>query len=187
MTRTAPWQPALLVRQWADLLVSESQFNPILDLACGDGHNGLYLAFQGLHVVFYDRSEESLRLVRQAGHTAHLTLETRQIDLEVEGANPLPEERFSAVLVLRYLHRPLIPCIRKSLRDGGILIYETFTLDQRQFGKPNNPNFLLSPGELKQWFEDWDILHSFEGLIEDPLRAVAQIVCRKPMPGTRGS
>jgi tellurite methyltransferase len=184
MTRNAPWQPAPLLRQWADILASGPSPGPILDLACGDGHNGLYLASRGLHVVFCDRSEESLEQVRQAGRLARLTVETRQIDLEAEGVNPLPEKRFGAVLVFRYLHRPLIPCIRKSLCDGGNLIYETFTVEQRQFGRPNNPNFLLQPGELRRWFEDWDILHSFEGIMEDPLRAVAQIVCRKPMAGS---
>lgn len=181
MTLIANLQPAILVRQWADLLVSESFRGPVLDLACGDGHNGLYLACRGLHVVFYDRSEESLGLVRETGRQAHLQMETRQIDLEVEGGNPLPEERFGAVLVFHYLHRPLIPCIRKSLCEGGMLVYETFTVDQPRFGRPNNPDFLLNRGELKEWFQDWDILHYFEGVLGDPEHAVAQLISRKPV------
>jgi hypothetical protein len=94
--------------------------------------------------------------------------------------NPLPEDFYKGILVFRYLHRPLIPCINKALIKGGILIYETFTIEQPKFGKPHNPEFLLNPGELLEWFKDWEIIHHFEGIKEDPKRAVAQIVCRKP-------
>ena len=34
------------------------------------------------------------------------------------------------------------------LKDGGVLIYETFAVGNAEFGKPSNPNFLLNPGEL---------------------------------------
>ncbi len=37
---------------------------------------------------------------------------------------PLPGHAYGAILVFRYLHRPLIPCIKKALRNGGLLIYE---------------------------------------------------------------
>ena len=39
--------------------------------------------------------------------------------------------------------------------------------------------YLLQFGELKSWFEDWEIIHEFEGIADNPKRAVAQIVCRK--------
>ncbi len=46
---------------------------------------------------------------------------------------------------------------------------------------PHNPDFLLKPGELSGWFKDWQVIHYFEGLLENPQRAMAQIVCRKPL------
>ena len=82
-------------------------------------------------------------------------------------------------MIVTYLHRPLIPCIKKALKQGGLLIYETFTIEQPQFGKPHNPAFLLRPQELFEWFNQWEVLHYFEGIKEGPRRAVAQIVCRK--------
>jgi hypothetical protein len=66
------------------------------------------------------------------------------------------------------------------VRPQGFLIYETFTTAQPAFGKPNNPDYLLKPGELLSWFRGWQILHFFEGIQQDPQRAVAQLVCRKP-------
>jgi hypothetical protein len=69
--------------------------------------------------------------------------------------------------------------MKKALKKGGILIYETFTVEQPKFGKPHNPNFLLILGELGEWFEGWEIIHYFEGIKDNPKRSVAQIVCRK--------
>jgi hypothetical protein len=66
-----------------------------------------------------------------------------------------------------------------------LLIYETFTVEQRKFGKPRNPDFLLNPGELLKLFKDWEVIHFFEGIKENPRRAVAQLVCRKPAPGIK--
>ena len=56
-----------------------------------------------------------------------MNVEFWQVDLEREGINPLAGLTLSAVLVFRYLHRPLIPCIMKALKRGGIVMYETFT------------------------------------------------------------
>jgi len=53
-------------------------------------------------------------------------------------------------------------------------------VDQPQFGKPHNPEHLLKPGELMTWFGEWDIIHYFEGIKQNPPRAIAQMVCRKP-------
>jgi tellurite methyltransferase len=108
-----------------------------------------------------------------------VTIKFWQVDLERKGINPLPEELCGGILVFRYLHRPLIASMKKALKKGGILVYETFTVEQPKFGKPHNPDFLLKPGELHKWFEDWTIIHSFEGIKDNPKRAVAQIVCRK--------
>ena len=60
--------------------------------------------------------------------------------------------------MFKYLYRPIMKGIREGIKRGGILIYETFTADQARFGKPSNPDFLLQPGELREWFADWDIL-----------------------------
>jgi SAM-dependent methyltransferase len=168
----------LLVR-FSHLLRDGALEGPILDLACGSGENGLYLAGLGLPVVLADRSREALASARSAAEDRGLEAEFWEIDLE-SGGNPLQDDLYRAIMVFRYLHRPLIPHIRAALRPGGILIYETFTTEQPKYGKPHNPDFLLQPGELARWFRDWRIVHQYEGLLENPRRAVAQIVCRKP-------
>ncbi|MCU0579203.1 MAG: methyltransferase domain-containing protein [Desulfobacterota bacterium] len=183
MTTSSPWAASIpdpLLVTFAPLLLAEGLQGPVLDLACGDGHNGLYLAGLGVPVILADRSGEALDRARKAAAGKGLPVTFLEVDLET-GGNPLEVEGYRAILVFRYLHRPLVPCIRKGIRQGGFLIYETFTSRQTRYGRPRNPDFLLQPGELADWFKDWQLLHSFEGLLEEPLRAVAQIVCRKPV------
>ncbi len=177
--------PNPLLTKFGFLLQDDDLEGPVLDLAAGSGENGLFLAGLGLPVVLADKSSEALETARRSADSRGLEVGFWQVDLEA-GGDPLPEEHYRAVLVFRYLHRPLIPFIRKAIRRRGILIYETFTREQSQYGRPHNPDYLLQPGELAAWFDDWQIIHYFEGVLEDPRRATAQIVCRKPDLVDRG-
>ncbi|MBN1106731.1 MAG: pyridoxal-phosphate dependent enzyme, partial [Deltaproteobacteria bacterium] len=100
----------------------------------------------GAKVVLVDRSEQALRAARRLADRQGVAVRLWHVDLEEEGVNPLGEEEYAAIVVFRYLHRPLIPCIRKAVAGGGILVYETYTVEQPRFGKPHNPDFLLKPG-----------------------------------------
>lgn len=153
---------------------------PVLDLACGTGQNGLMLARQGIPVVFADRSATALEVVKQCLVEDALPGRIWQIDLEQPNTNPLAAQNFSAIIGFRYLHRPLFPAIKEAVIPGGLVVYETFTIENRHFGRPDNPNFLLQPGELKTIFQDWQTIFYFEGILHNPDRAVAQIVSRKP-------
>ncbi len=176
------FKPASLLADYWTLFQKAAQLGPIIDLACGQGRNGLFLAASGIPTVLIDRSSSRLAQARDLARQAGVVADIRQMDLEAAGANPLESLEAGGIMVFRYLHRPLIPAIRKSIRDGGLLMYETFTKDQRRFGKPRNPDHLLESQELKGWFQDWEILHYFEGIKEKPRQAVAQIVCRKTNP-----
>jgi tellurite methyltransferase len=171
--------PDPLLVEFSSLLDDENLEGPILDLACGAGENGLFVTGLNLPVILADRSPEALAVARRSAEDRGLKVQFWEVDLGT-GSNPLQEEYYRAVLVFHYLYRPLIPYARKAIRRGGILIYETFTSEQPKYGHPHNPDYLLQPGKLAGWFEDWQVIHYFEGLLEDPPRAVAQIVCRKP-------
>jgi len=152
----------------------------IIDLACGEGRNGLFLAKKGLPVIFADHSESALQSVRYALNLAMNEGEIWPVNFEQDSVNPLANKQFAVALVFRYLHRPLMPVLLESIAPSGLVIYETFTVDNKQFGRPNRSDFLLKPGELKSYFSQWQVLHYFEGVLTNPDRAVAQIVCRKP-------
>ncbi|MBT8073653.1 MAG: methyltransferase domain-containing protein [Xanthomonadales bacterium] len=181
MTRETEQKPANLLLDNLELLQQGMDTDvPVLDLACGNGRNGLELAARGIGVVFADHSAESLRFVEQQLAARNLSGRLWQVDLEEEATAPLAGARFSSILVFRYLHRPLFPALLHAVIPGGLIIYETFTTANRRFGRPNNPRFLLKPGELKAIFRNWETIHYFEGLKKNPDRAVAQIVTRKP-------
>jgi len=173
-------KPAQLLVEHLDLLLQKTLPGPVLDLACGNGDNGIFLAQKGCQVTCCDISPQSLGQAEKLAQAHNSRVEIWQVDLEMDGDNPLPRDRYGAILVFRYLHRPLLDCIKKALKNGGLLVYETFTVEQIKFGKPRNPDFLLHPGELLQRFGDWEVIHYFEGIRENPTRAVAEIVCRKP-------
>ncbi len=174
-------EPQSLLLDHLDLLTNQDRSLPVLDLACGTGRNGLMLAQQGIPVVFADRSTAALEVVKHRLEEADLPGRIWHVDLEQPGAKPLSGQCYNAILVFRYLHRPLFPALQDAVTPGGLIIYETFTIENRRFGRPHNPDFLFLPGELKTLFKGWQTIHDFEGIMQNPERAVAQIVTRKPL------
>jgi len=173
-------RPSSFLREHVHVFLEHPIPGPVLDLACGEGHNGLFLAAKGIPVVLLDRSEEALAVAQGLAEALDLDVECRAADLENTLPPPLPNDSFRGVIVFKYLHRPLFPYIRDAVKSGGLVVYETFTEEQRRFGRPRNPAHLLKPGELQSLFEGWDILHTFEGVLENPSRAMARIICTKP-------
>lgn len=157
----------------------------VLDLACGSGRNGLFLVSHNVPVIFADNNEAHLQSIRSALDSAEFSArngECWSIDFEAEveeGRNPLRGKTFDAVIVFNYLHRPLFPLIKEAIRPGGLIVYETFTVDQKKFGRPRNPDFLLRHEELRQAFAGWELIESFEGEVSHPKRAISRLIARK--------
>jgi len=161
----------------------------ILDLACGSGRNGLFCLKHKFPTTFADINEESLSDIKQV-ITNDKSLQDKSlasfwpIDFEQTGVKHLSENSYGAVLVFRYLHRPLMDQIKAAVVPHGLVIYETFTEQQSALGRPKNPDFLLKKGELASYFSGWEILHSFEGIKTSDTgnnqQALAQIIARKP-------
>lgn len=152
----------------------------ILDLACGNGRNGLVLSEQGHAVTFADRNEEKLAEIAQSERFDSEQCRLWLVDLEIADSEPLAGSSYDAILVFNYLHRPLLPAIKAAVVPTGLLMYETFTQAQRAFGRPSNPDFLLRPGELQALCADWQIVQHFEGELSAPARAVANVIARRP-------
>ena len=71
----------------------------------------------------------------------------------------------------------LLPVLRDSLDEGGVLIYETFMAGNERYGKPSNPDFLLRPGELLAAFGALTVAAFEQGTLEGPKNAVVQRIC----------
>lgn len=114
----------------------------VLDLACGRGRHSRYFAARGASVTAVDRDLEALASLADAPG-----VDARALDLE-RGPWPLAGERFDAIVVANYLHRPLFDPLLRTLAGDGVLLYETFAAGNEAFGRPSNPDFLLARDEL---------------------------------------
>ena len=170
---------ALLVRH-ITLLKALEISHGVLDLACGSGRNGRYLLSCGLPVVFADIDGEKLASLSAVEVSDPAMVTLWEVDFESKADDPLAGKTFDAIMVFNYLHRALIDRIKQAVRPGGLVFYETFTEQQRRFGRPRNSDFLLKPDELKAWFETWQIIHYEERERVNPPIHVASLVARKP-------
>jgi len=172
-----PFGPSSWLVLNADLLPPGAR---TLDLACGSGRHALLLAVAGFPVLAVDRDREKIEsLYEMAGRLA-IPLQAETLDLEAPGAD-LGTGLYDLILGFHYLHRPLFPAILSALAPGGLLLYETFTVEQARKGKPTNPEFLLRPGELALRVAPLEILREREGEFEGRwVSAVAAHVRRLP-------
>ena len=147
-----------------------------LDLAMGNGRNAVFLAQQGFDVQGVDISAESVKKALELAHDLGVGLKALVADLE-DGYR-IEKNAFDVIICFNYLYRPLIPQIKEGLCGGGMVVYETFIVDQAQFGKPKNPDHLLRHNELLDYFRDFRCLRYHEGIYEDQ-RALAGIIAEK--------
>jgi SAM-dependent methyltransferase len=154
--------PSAWIERWAPLI----RRGTVLDLACGSGRHANFFLGRKLKVVAVDREPQVISGARFL-----------RADLENGNPWPLPGEKFEAVVVTNYLHRPLFPRLIESLAPGGVLLYETFMLGNERFGKPSNPEFLLRPGELREAFAELTEKGFEEGEVSHPKPAMIQRLC----------
>ena len=131
-----------------------------LDIACGRGRNSLFLAQRGFDVVAIDISPVALAEAHRRAEEKSLSVSWRQADLEQIA---LPEASYDLIINLNYLQRSLISQIKKSLRSGGHVVFETYLIDQQAIGHPKDPAYLLGHNELLDLFGDLRVLWYREG------------------------
>ncbi|HZI93298.1 MAG TPA: rhodanese-like domain-containing protein [Patescibacteria group bacterium] len=148
----------------------------VLDLACGRGRHALLMASAGYSVRAVDSDPERVEALRLDARRLELPLEAELMDLE-SGTPDLGDATHDVILVFHYLHRPLFPSITRALRPGGLLLYETFTVDQALRGHPKNPDFLLQHGELARLVEPLRVERQRDGEFEQ--RMVASVAARR--------
>lgn len=142
-----------------------------LDVACGAGRNAIYLARQGWQVTAIDGSSAALETLRQ--RAGALSIETVLADLTRQ-APAIEAGAYDLIVDSYYLQRDLFSALMRGVREGGMLIAIVHT------GEEATPH-RAAAGELRSWFEGWDVLHYREG---DPSEAchrhaVAEMAARK--------
>jgi 2-polyprenyl-3-methyl-5-hydroxy-6-metoxy-1,4-benzoquinol methylase len=144
-----------------------------LDIAIGEGRNGVFLATQGFEVVGLDISENGLAKAHQLAKQNGVTIKTQVVDLE---NHQLEKNAYDVILLMYYMQRDLWPQINDALKPGGMAIIETYNVDHLKHQK-FNPKWLLKPNELIEAFKDMKIIRY--QAYEDNDQAYSSIIVQK--------
>jgi len=188
MAEDGPAEPATILRELLPILPA----GPVLDLACGTGRHALLMAANHHVVSAVDFSGVALDLLQQRALLRNLS-NSRVCNFPPPGAPrteriltlqanldqiKLPQDYFAVVVCIQYLQRSLFSEIQKTLKSGGILVFETFTRGQLELGGgPKNPAYLLETGELRTAFSALSTVFYRELRAE---QAIASLVAQKP-------
>ena len=163
----------------AQFLVENAGLLPrgrVLDVAMGNGRNAIYLARAGFEVEGVDMSPEAVNTALASSRKAGVTIRAKVADLE--SRYQIEKGAYDVIICFNYLQRSLMPQIKDGLRPGGMVVYETFIVEQAQFGKPRNPDYLLKHNELLDIFREFRCLRYREGIMENR-KAIASIIAQK--------
>jgi len=148
-----------------------------LDLACGAGRNALWLAEHGWSVTAVDAAEAAIEILRHRAAARGVTVDARVADLE-KGGFDIGSSSWDLIAICYYLQRNLIEPAKQGVVPGGLLLVIVHITEPGE--EPTGHR--LRPGELKNYFDGWEVLHHYEGKPHDAAhqRSVAEIVACRP-------
>lgn len=166
--------PSDWIKRWHALVPTRGT---CLDLACGPGRHARWLAQQDFRVCAADIDTLALDSLQRSTPT----VECIAVDLEA-GTWPFAQRQFDAVVVTHYLWRDRWPQLLACLSPGGVLMYETFSVDHASIGRPSRPQFLLQHGELLALCAQLRVIAYEDGYLDHPPRFVQRIVAVSSFP-----
>lgn len=146
----------------------------VLDIAMGEGRNGVYLAVNGFDVEGIDISEVGLNKAHKLADQNNTKITTRVVDLENA---QLEKNKYDVVLCSYYMQRNLIPQMKDAVKKGGVVVFETYNEDYLKYRK-FNPKWVLKHNELLELFKDFKILRY--QAFDDGTEAYSSIIAQKP-------
>lgn len=168
-------EPLKFLKERLDILVR----GKALILAMGEGRNAVFLAGNGFDVDCCDISEKAVEKTRLLARESSVTLNAFVADLE---EYKIPVNAYDLITCFYYTQKSLIPQIKEGLKKGGMVMFETYSIDQLKYGKdapgPKNPAYLLKHNELLDSFRDFRILYYREGEIAEQ-KSVVSLIAQK--------
>jgi 2-polyprenyl-3-methyl-5-hydroxy-6-metoxy-1,4-benzoquinol methylase len=151
-----------------------------LDIATGEGRNAVFLAQHGFDVDAVDISEVGLKKAKKLAKETGVRINTYHADLDTYSIKP---EEYDLITNFYFLKRSLIPKIKRGLKKGGRVAFETYILEHRNlvtYG-PKQAKYFLKPNELLKLFDGFRILRYREGIFKEggKKKAIASLVAEK--------
>lgn len=131
--------------------ISDICIGDAIDIACGTGRNTHFLEKLGFIIDAVDLSDYALSQIQD-------TPNIKKIETDLDTYN-IEKNRYDLVLNCNYLNRRLMMQMSDALKEGGVVIFETFIVahEKPQNGSMN-PDYLLREGELQDAFKDLNII-----------------------------
>jgi tellurite methyltransferase len=148
-----------------------------LEIAGGVGVSADYLQRTGLDILELDISLQALLHARKKNpNVFHLVADATYF--------PINKMTFDVICIFYFFERDMILNLKRRLNPGGLLFFETLTIDMLEI-RPEIPvEFLLKPGELKDSFAEFEIIHYFEGWTNSDhgkRKSIGSLVARNPI------
>lgn len=134
----------------------------VLDVAAGRGRHALAMAQAGFRVVAADFSRVGLATLAGAAISAKLST-VWPVVADFDNF-PFRAESFDSAVNINFLDRRVFPELIRSLKVGGILLADTFLIDQAEIGHLRNPQFLLGHYELRALLREMELMRYSERL-----------------------
>jgi tellurite methyltransferase len=136
-----------------------------LDIAAGAGRHSFAMARASMRVIAVDKSIDATRELRSAAVAQKLPISAFVADID---NYPLGQRLFDVIIKINFLSRALFPELIEALKPGGVLLADTFLVEQASIGHPRSPQHLLKYGELRELMRGLEVEVSREGLVEYP-------------------
>ena len=160
----------------AQFLSENYQYIPyegsVLDMGMGEGRNAVFLAQKGYKVTGVDLSSVAVKKSYLLAQEFGVKIKGVVASLKDYKINP---GTFDAIICFYWVDRGMVEKIKAWLKPGGVLIYEAYTLreKQRDPGKRSDPlddNYLREE-ELLKFFPGMRVLKYQEPLHEKEFRS----------------
>lgn len=138
----------------------------VLDLGCGSGRNSLYLSKLGFDVTAYDKNSDSIAKLNDIAKAEQITnIKTKIYDINESEITDQYDLIISTV-VLMFLNPKQAPSIIKNMQEhteiGGYNLIVS-AMDTAEYPCNFFP-FPLKEGELKHYYQDWNIIKYNENI-----------------------
>jgi tellurite methyltransferase len=144
-----------------------------LDIASGEGRNSVFAAENGYQTLAVDISTTGLEKAHALADEKGVSIETQLVDLDNW---KIEQNAFDLILCFNFLDRRIFPKIKNALKSGGLVFYETFTIDHLKYSSFKR-EWVLEHNELLDAFSELRILSYRE--VDTNYKAFASLIALK--------